>query len=445
MITGKAPVQRSKPTRMKTRTISLILFIVVLSACSDNPPPPPAKMSIAVVSDIHYMAPSLLVNGAENGEAFQNYLNADPKLIQYSDAITHQLVEELLTSRPDLLLIPGDLTKDGERVSHQALIALLQQLRSNGTKVLVVPGNHDINNPEAAAYDGDNATPTTSISATEFADLYKDFGYETALYRDPNSLSYVSAVPYPNLWILAIDDCKYAENTDIAIIGGNIKDATRQWILDRLAEAKQKGIRVFAMMHHNLVEHYEGQNQLDPEYVTDNWETNSHAFMDAGLELIFTGHYHANDVTAYSYNNKTLYDVETGSQVNPPLPYRTMALTEKMLSVQSKHITNINASLPGGADLVTYSRAFFSAHLDGAFSYLLTQEPFSLSEADAAAAAPYFRDAYMAHFAGDEVMPNAVATYLNDLTSLSPIAAMALATLWTDINTPDNDYTITLN
>jgi len=430
---------------MKTHSILAVLLTLALGACSDSTPPPPPQMKVAIVSDIHYMDPSLLINGAENGAAFQDYLNKDPKLLQFSDAITRQMIAELKSAKPDLLLIPGDMTKDGELVSHQSLVALLQELRNNGTKVLVVPGNHDINNPESASYDGDSSSPAPSISASQFATLYNDFGYSDALYRDPNSLSYISVAPYPNLWILAIDDCKYADNVDIAIIGGNIKDATRQWILDRLAEAKQKGIRVFAMMHHNLIEHYQGQNDLDPEYVTDNWESNTQLFMAAGLEVIFTGHYHANDITAYTHNGTTLYDVETGSQVNPPLPYRLLNLKSSSLNIESSHITSINASLPGGADLVTYSKAFFAAHLDGAFSYLLTQAPFDLSEADAAAAAPHFRDAYMAHFVGDEVMPNAEPAYLGDLTTLSPIAAMALATLWTDINTADNTLTIALN
>ncbi len=429
---------------MRTKNLVLALVTMIMVACSDNPPPPPQVLSLAVVSDIHYMDPSLLTNGAEDGIAFQDYLNADPKLIQYSDAITKDVIANLLEEDPDLLLIPGDLTKDGELVSHQSLVALLQPLRTAGIRVLVVPGNHDINNPEAVSYDGDVATPTASISAAQFASLYADFGYSDALYRDPNSLSYVSVAPYPNLWILGIDDNKYADNTTIAIVGGNIKDATHAWILDRLEEAKQKGIRVFAMMHHNMVEHYASQNDLDPEYVTDNWETHANAFLDAGLEVIFTGHYHANDITNHSHNAKTLYDVETGSQVNPPMPWRVATFTNNTLKVESRHTTSISTALPGGMDLVTYSNAFFSAHLDGAFSYLLTQPPFSLSDTDAAAAAPQFRNAYMAHFVGDESITGPEQSLDDAIAAMSPMAGMALATLWTDLNPGDNTLTIIL-
>ncbi|MBL7846124.1 MAG: hypothetical protein JNL40_01555 [Cyclobacteriaceae bacterium] len=197
-------------------------------------------------------------------------------------------------------------------------------------------------------------------------------------------------------------------------------------------------------MHHNLIEHYTSQNDLDPEYVTDDWEINANAFMDAGLQIIFTGHYHANDVTSRTYNGKTLYDVETGSQVNPPMPYRIMTLKQKELEVDTRHITSINMALPEGLDLVTYSNLFFAAHLDGAFSYLLTQPPFDLSEADAAAAAPQFRNAYMAHFVGDEKISTAEQSLDDAIATLSPMAGMALATLWTDLNPKDNKLHITL-
>src|SRR3979411_335557 len=46
-----------------------------------------SELKIAVVSDIHYMDPSLLANNAAAGDAFQNYIAADPKLIEYSDPI----------------------------------------------------------------------------------------------------------------------------------------------------------------------------------------------------------------------------------------------------------------------------------------------------------------------------------------------------------------------
>jgi len=150
----------------KIYLLILPLSIWMLSSCMKENHYPTGKsghygnngqLKIAVVSDIHYMAASLLKNHAENGVAFQAYLDQDPKLIEFSDPIFKECMKQILAEKPDILLVPGDLTKDGEKVSKQELRKLMKQFDDNHIRVFVVPGNHDINNPEAAQYDGDNA------------------------------------------------------------------------------------------------------------------------------------------------------------------------------------------------------------------------------------------------------------------------------------------------
>lgn len=86
---------------MKTLKVFVFLILVILvSSCSKdlvfNQPDQisdqenslkcaPLQMKIAVMSDIHYLDPSLLLNGAAVGKAFLTYLNYDPKLIEFSD------------------------------------------------------------------------------------------------------------------------------------------------------------------------------------------------------------------------------------------------------------------------------------------------------------------------------------------------------------------------
>src|SRR5258708_18274798 len=169
------------------------------------------QLKIAIVSDIHYMSSSLLKNNAASGTAFQAYLDQDPKLIEFSDPIFRQCITQVIAEKPDMLLIPGDLTKDGEKISHQDLLKLLKQFDLAHIKVFVVPGNHDVNNPESAQYDGDNATPAPSISAADFAAYYAGYGYDHAISRDQQSLSYV-AEAFPGFWILGLDACRYEDN-----------------------------------------------------------------------------------------------------------------------------------------------------------------------------------------------------------------------------------------
>jgi 3',5'-cyclic AMP phosphodiesterase CpdA len=212
---------------MKTLKFFVFLILVILTAsCSkelviDEPAQIENQesnlkcampfMKIAVMSDIHFLDQTLLKNNASEGAAFQTYLNYDQKLIEFSEPILKEAISEILAAKPDILLIPGDLTKDGEKVCHLAMAKFLKEISDQGIKVFVVPGNHDINNPEAVAYDGNNSSPTPSISANDFANIYSGFGYMNAISRDNNSLSYICE-PFNKVWILGIDDCKYYLN-----------------------------------------------------------------------------------------------------------------------------------------------------------------------------------------------------------------------------------------
>lgn len=395
-------------------------------------------LKIAVVSDIHYMAGSLLKNNAATGVAFLAYLDQDPKLIEYSDPIFRQFISQVIADKPDLLLIPGDLTKDGEKVSHQDLLKLFRQFDNAHIKVFVVPGNHDVNNPESAQYDGDNATPAPTISAADFASLYADYGYAKALSRDPHSLSYVSQA-FPGLWIMGLDACKYEDNKNIAIVGGRIKPETKQWALYWIAEAKKRHIALFGMMHHGMVEHYIGQNQLDPGYVIDDYETISHEFTTAGLGIIFTGHYHANDITSRPDGDKILYDIETGSMVTAPIPYRIITVKGAEMNITTKYIRNISVPLPGGIDLPAYSKLFLSNHLDGYIGYALSNPPYSLPAELVNIGAPLLRNGFMAHYAGDEMITPDEQTQVDAFGAYVPPLGDALNSLWYDLAPEDNN------
>ena len=398
-------------------------------------------LKIAVMSDIHFLDPTLFTNNAGAGTAFQNYLNFDPKLIEVSAPILMKAISEIVAAKPDILLIPGDLTKDGEKVSHETMAILLKQISDQGIKVFVIPGNHDVNNPEAVAYDGNNSSPVSSISANDFAEIYSNFGYEKAISRDNNSLSYICE-PYNKVWILGIDDCKYYMNETLATVSGVIKEGTMNWIKEKLAQAKKKNITVLAMMHHGIMEHYTGQATLDAGYVTDNWETNADALIDAGLRILFTGHYHANDITSRAKGNNVLFDIETGSLVTPPSPYRMINMDPNNMYLNTKHITSIDVSFPSGLDFVTYSNLFISGHLDGIFSYMLQSPPYNVPSEYVAGIAPLFRNAFMAHYAGDEQITPEEQAQDDYVGLLAPELGIVLHRLWTDLSPSDNKFII---
>ena len=396
---------------------------------------------IAIISDIHYLDPSLLTNNATAGNAFQSYLQHDPKLIEYSYPIFRSVIDELKTEKPDILLIPGDLTKDGEKISHLTLVNILNELSYLHIRIFVVPGNHDINNPAARAYDGNNSASTPTITANDFSNIYSAYGYDHAMSRDSSSLSYITAVDSA-LWILGIDDCEYMNNKNFPIVGGRIQTGTMQWALGWIAKAKKNHVAIYAIMHHNMIEHYTGEQQIDPGYVTDNWQQEADALMRAGLHIIFTGHYHANDITLRVTGSDSLFDVETGSLINSPVPYRIIQVKNNEMDISTKYVTTISATIPGGLDFQSYAIQFLSQHLDIYFGNVLSKPPYSLSGNAAAFDASLFRNAFMAHFAGDEMISTAEKAKDDSVGSTSPVVRVALATLWTDINTKDNNVVL---
>lgn len=407
----------------------------------NDPLNPSGQLKIAVVSDIHYLAPSLMINGGDTGEAFQTYLNSDPKLIHLGDPIFRSVVTKLTAEKPDILLVPGDLTKDGERVSHDSVASFLTRLSSLGTKIYVMPGNHDINNAKASRYDGNNSYPVATIQAADFASIYGNFGYNNAVERDAQSLSYL-AQPFKGLWILVMDASRYEEyGPEGDIWAGRIKPSTLQWALAKLAQAKEQNITVLGMMHHNLVEHYSGQSYMDPGYVVDDWQNIASQLADAGLKIIFTGHYHANDITPYVHNGNQLFDIETGSLVTPPSPFRIVMMKNKNLDISTYTVTSISATLPGNMSFLDYSHVFLSQHLDGYFNYVLTNQ-FGVPAPLTDFASPLFRNAVMAHFAGDEKMPPDQRKLLSQLAGYSTDLATMATSLWTDLGTDDNKVPI---
>jgi len=393
-------------------------------------------VKIVILSDIHVMDPSLLV---KDGTAFQTYLARDPKLLKYSTEILQAAIVKIISLRPDLVLIPGDLTKDGEKISHETVSRMLKQLTMNGIKVVVTVGNHDVNNPEALRYIKDRTVSVPNVQADKIPAIYANYGFKNAISRDVNSLSYVNE-PINGIWVISIDANKYSNNTTTNLWGGKIKPETMTWIINQIAKAKTEGKTVIGMMHQGLMEHYMGQNLIDPGYVVDDYESTADELIDAGMKMIFTGHYHATDITKREHNGKFIFDVETGSTVNYPCTFRLLTITGNEFSFKPYSSTALL-----GKRFDNYAKTFLSDHLDPYFEYVLMNS-YMVPEFYAHSFAPYFKAAAMAHFAGDETMTSDVYQQIIELDALDPSKNLSnvLGSLWTDINTPDNNVTINM-
>ncbi len=234
---------------MKTRILFVCVSAAVMicalfwgrdfTAVQTGPP-----VVIAAATDLHYIAPEL----TDHGAYFQKVIeNADGKAMEYCEELTEAFVEQVIGQSPDLLILSGDLTFNGARASHEALASKLGRIEAAGISVLVIPGNHDLENGMAASFHGDSYTFTDSVTGEEFAEIYSEFGYQEADARDDASLSYTVKAD-EKLRILMLD-------VNTAGSPGTLTDDTLAWAERQLQNAKRQGARVLAVSHQNVLPH----------------------------------------------------------------------------------------------------------------------------------------------------------------------------------------------
>lgn len=416
---------------------------VGLAACgSDSSDSGNTPVKFAVLSDTHFFDTATLGDSAE----LDAYLVQDRKMIRQSVEIFDAALADIKSQNVDFLMISGDLTKDGERAGHEAMAKRLAAL---GKKVYVIPGNHDVNNPHARNYTTMPSTSATQVTPDDFRSIYANCGYGSALYSDPNSLSYI-AEPADDVWLFAIDSCQYSNNLSLGepVTAGRISDLTLGWVEAKLQEAKSRGKIVIGMMHHGLIEHFTGQSTLFSEYLVNDRESIAAKLAANGLGVMFTGHFHANDVVGKTYSGNTIYDVETGSTVTAPSPYRYVTLDRKAatLAIATSIVTK-TGSHP--ADFQTWAKSYLVTGLNTLVTGMLTSAPYNLPAAQVSALLPLIVPAMVAHYAGDEK--------LTDATTQATLTAMAsssdantkmmgqlILSLWSDPQPADNNLSLTL-
>jgi hypothetical protein len=211
-----------------------------------------------------------------------------------------------------------------------------------------------------------------------------------------------------------------------------------------MVEARANKIKVLAMMHYGINEHYTGQKSLEP--LISKAKDNAIALMNAGIRLIFTGHYHANDIADFTNEGKTLTDIQTGSLVTPLSPYRIMTLDDNFINIDTRRVTEIDMELPGGEDFVAYCDELITSRLTGFFMYYgnILQNKYQIPAEQYPIAVPFFTEAFKAYFAGDEKIGPAERNNLEALEQSVPSSLALLNSWWTDLPPNDNKIHIKL-
>ena len=201
---------------------------------------------IIQATDVHYQS----ADAEDDGAAFQLFVErCDGKVVKYLPQLLDAFMDQVIAEKPSALVLSGDITMNGEKINHEELARKLGKVQEAGIPVLVIPGNHDINNPNAAVYFGDEKTAADSVTPEEFYDIYHMYGYDQAISRDSASLSYVYQLDERNR-LLMLDSCQYEPEN---LVEGRIKAETLVWMDEQLKKAQEDGMQILPIAHHNLL------------------------------------------------------------------------------------------------------------------------------------------------------------------------------------------------
>lgn len=141
-----------------------------------------------LLTDTHYFESSL---GAE-GTAFDEYMRKEQYFMKETDAIIKPVFKRITDDKEtDIVIIPGDLSKNGEKESHKSFLKELYRLKENGKKIFVITAGHDYNE-HSFGYKNDERIQVEGTPFEELFEMYRDFGYGDAVSFNKRTNSYVA-------------------------------------------------------------------------------------------------------------------------------------------------------------------------------------------------------------------------------------------------------------
>ena len=140
------------------------------------------NIKLSILSDTHILSRDLMADNKE----FNMAIKYDRKFIVEGEGLLRSALKLSSENGSKYIIIPGDLTKDGEKKSHIEVSNILKEWtdEDKSRKVFLIPGNHDINN--SSAFDYKNLKNTQNINPKDFFEIY-DFLYKDSVlefYKD---------------------------------------------------------------------------------------------------------------------------------------------------------------------------------------------------------------------------------------------------------------------
>lgn len=265
---------------------------------------------------------------------------SDQVCINESEAILDSCFNTLSERNDsDIILIAGDLTNNGERANHEEMIKKLRALKEKGKRVYVITATHDYG--LVLLDDDGNNLSTGGVPRRELRQMYDEFGFSDAIAVDEQSMSYVVQLA-DGYRLMALNDdgngrsfCGYYEHQ-------------MNWIIEQLNKAKADGQFIFAMNHHPILPPFPLYPMASKRDMLGEYEKTAQILADNGLRYIFTGHTHCHNIDYVDTpSGNRLYDINTGSLMGYPAPFRSVVIDDKAVNITTEHVETFDYDTKG--------------------------------------------------------------------------------------------------
>ena len=133
-LAGRKPSNYSEFMKAVKIVLSTLLCTVMLNGCT---PKPRQELNVWVITDLHYLAEDLF---AVDAPSFQKILESSGgKMIESMPEAMAEFQDMAVKVHPDAILIPGDITFNGEYESMTELKTIFRNLQKEGIQILLIP------------------------------------------------------------------------------------------------------------------------------------------------------------------------------------------------------------------------------------------------------------------------------------------------------------------
>ncbi len=289
-------------------------------------------LKLTFITDTHHYSKTL----GTSGRQYFLRSGSDQKCLAETGDIIDAAFEQIAKSDTSAVMIIGDVTNDGEKVSHIEFREKLEKL-AKSKPVYTITSTHDwcCDENQRSFHGGLVSHNVETLKSNELRDFYFDFGPKQAISEyitHIGTTSYVIQLS-DNVRLLALNDDKNGNDH------AGFTEEHFCWIENQIKKAYDDNCLIIGMEHHLLTPHISplitggGTCVADREYVASR-------LADAGLKYMFVGHSHMQSTTDFkSKKGNVIKEVNVGSLVGYPAPIVDVTVNDDMtLTYDVKHL-----------------------------------------------------------------------------------------------------------